>query len=110
MLRDLKTSSPDEDWVVTILWSPEIMSGPIMSEPDWPTDWPPTGNEWIDHGAGLVMGAYERGRLPPNVIQLIDSVPTVIMIPEHVLAEGKRCVDVEEERHLVLRFVEPGSP
>jgi hypothetical protein len=73
------------DWVVVFDWAESIG---IRRGPNEPLE---------DIGACMVLGAFERGEIPPGYTQRIDGLEFAIQIPKDVLVRSEHClIDVDE--------------
>lgn len=76
-MRQVRHEMPRDDQIASITWA-----GAQKSKRPGDTD-------WIDRGAGWVLGAYSRTQVPPEVIDKIQDVEIIFSAEDPSLLVGK---------------------
>jgi hypothetical protein len=88
-MRHLRRSVPPSDHVATLIWAKDQLSKG------------PGDDSWIDRGPGLVLGAYVRTQLPPDVIDHVDGIEIVFCAEDPSVLTGKT-IDVRDRKFFIL--------
>lgn len=83
--EDMGRARPDDDWVISFEWAE---SRSVRRQVGGPRE---------EIGPGLILSAYDRSELPPEVIQTTGDQEFVVKIPRQVWEKSKlRLIDVDE--------------
>jgi hypothetical protein len=87
-MRLVRRKMPREDQIASIIWTREEKSKG------------PGDTNWINRGAGWILGAYSRTQVPPEVIDKIQNVEVIFSAEDPSLLAGK-VVDVRNNKLFV---------
>jgi hypothetical protein len=87
-MRQLRRSVPPSDHVATLIWAKDQLSKG------------PGDDSWIDRGPGLVLGAYVRTQLPPDVIDHVDGIEIIFGAEDPSVLIGKT-IDVRDRKFFI---------